>query len=216
MSIEANDYNDNSILNATSRERTPNGFVVFSIMLPSGRKLTSDGVREEDSARAAVTWCEAVRGQIQHDMEEERAEKRRARTAFDTAPETVDTPAPTQTAASTHVPGVGEIVDPEAMIRRTVANLDAQIEGYEATINLTTARHAEAVASRGKWAAIAEGLGIELESDDDDSSSEEESGEAGSEPDSTGSDSPVRTGGSGKRRTRRSRSKGGNAGNSKG
>lgn len=182
MGTESRDYNDNSILNATQRTRTPNGCVSFSIMLPSGRPLESAPVREEDSAKAAVEWCGVVRANIQGDLEEKKAAKRRELSGLtNTTPEAVAKPAQNPDTAT-------DTESPAQLIRRTVVTLDERIEAN--TIALGRAREALAKDGndRAMWIAVGEGIGINFEEREDAGSKSEE---------------PPK----GRRRTRRSRSK---------
>lgn len=69
---------DGQIIEKTVQHRNDKGWVQFEIVLPSGRKVNSEWLNEDQLKKALVPWVEAVKQQMQVDREEYDAERRRA------------------------------------------------------------------------------------------------------------------------------------------
>lgn len=110
MALEGRDLNDSSILQATVQETGENGTVRYSTTLPSGRLLTSEWMNPDSmQGKTVISWCNHVREQINVDVQEERAAKKReAPTEEEVFPKEDQLPDP----------AVGEEEDPLAYVTR--------------------------------------------------------------------------------------------------
>lgn len=78
MALEGRDLNDSQILQGTIQETGDNGRVRYKTILPSGRDLVSEWMNPDDmQGKTVITWCDHVRQQVQVDVEEERAARKR-------------------------------------------------------------------------------------------------------------------------------------------
>lgn len=76
--IEAQEISDKQVMNATKVEaQAASGRIRFITTLPSGRELSSEWIKESNKTQGVLKWCEAVRGAIVGDAEEEAAKTRR-------------------------------------------------------------------------------------------------------------------------------------------
>jgi hypothetical protein len=76
--FEAGDLNDSQILAATRQTKGQSGATQFSLTLPSGRKLVSEWIHEDNLKAALQVWLDTVRKQAVADANEERLAKVRA------------------------------------------------------------------------------------------------------------------------------------------
>ena len=78
MALEGRDLNDSQILQGTIQETGDNGRVRYKTTLPSGRDLVSEWMNPDDmQGKTVITWCDHVRQQVNVDVEEERAARKR-------------------------------------------------------------------------------------------------------------------------------------------
>ena len=86
VATEGRDYNDSDILRTTVQEQDGDK-VRYSSVLPSGRKVSSEWMRQNDmKGSTVITWCEFVREQINVDKREAEAVKKRPPLEEDTDP----------------------------------------------------------------------------------------------------------------------------------
>ena len=86
VATEGRDYNDSDILRTTVQEQEGDK-VRYSSVLPSGRKVSSEWMRQQDmKGSTVITWCEFVREQINVDKREAEAAKKRPALEEDTDP----------------------------------------------------------------------------------------------------------------------------------
>src|ERR1700745_3723849 len=69
---------DGEIINNTVQNRNEKGHIQFETTLPSGRKVTSEWLNEDQVKKALAPWLDAIKGQLALDKEELEAERRRA------------------------------------------------------------------------------------------------------------------------------------------
>jgi hypothetical protein len=77
MALEGSDINDGDILTATKQATDTSGKMQFSIILPLGKKLTSEWFPQEDGRKAIMAWVEAVRQAALDEQAEAMAAARR-------------------------------------------------------------------------------------------------------------------------------------------
>lgn len=75
MALEASDLNDGTILQQTKQNTDARGSVQFEIILPSGRKLTSEFIARDNAKKALYSWIETVKEQAVADSNAERLER---------------------------------------------------------------------------------------------------------------------------------------------
>ncbi len=77
MPAEGRDFSDNDILQSTIREEK-DGKIRFKTVLPSGRDLVSEYMNADAATgKVMISWCENVRAQVDVDVAEAQATKKR-------------------------------------------------------------------------------------------------------------------------------------------
>lgn len=75
---DARTVGDGDIIQATRQNTNPSGLTQFEITLPSGRRIESEWLREDQLKKALLPWIETIKAEMQADAEEVRAIARRA------------------------------------------------------------------------------------------------------------------------------------------
>lgn len=172
MALEASDLSDGAILDKTQQFSNGNGQVQFKIMLPSGRQLESEWIKDDLKKKAMVAWLDVVKAEAVADSDLARMEAREkamaAQSVVQQAPVqtqeasfTVDTSAQTssviQSARTAGAP-TASAVSPDSFVEQGLQAADNEVEYWTQQAATATVRLLKAQQERIKWSQIKSAL----------------------------------------------------------
>lgn len=154
--IEASDLNDGQILNATRQETNNSDQLRFSIVLPSGRKVTSEWIDRSKAKQAMFAWLETIKSQVVQDGEAKQEAARKARRDAALLSESAPTVSAGTDTPPTLATGRGrtEGADPFLYAERQLALAAAEVQHWDWTYKDAEQKLKKATAVRDKWARI--------------------------------------------------------------
>lgn len=180
---DARTIGDGDIIQATRQNTNPSGLTQFEITLPSGRRIESEWLREDQLKKALLPWIETIKAEMQADADEVRAQARRAaverKASSSMAPTlvspsgdaltaepavsavgTTSIPAPRTSstpAVATPRSGAGNL-DPREFLRQAVDNARREARETEALAQEAMSRWQQASANLKEWATLLEAM----------------------------------------------------------
>lgn len=166
MALESSDLSDGAILDKTQQFSNGNGQVQFKIMLPSGRQLESEWIKDDLKKKAMVAWLDVVKAEAVADSDLARMEAReKAMAAQSAAPAAI---AQTQDAVSTALlpqrqpsvtTGSGDTarsvgLGPDSFVEQGLQAADNEVEYWTQQAATATVRLLKAQQERIKWSQI--------------------------------------------------------------
>lgn len=160
--LEAGDLNDSQILAATRQAKDGRGATQFSIVLPSGRKVTSEWVSEDNLRNALQVWLGTIKTEAVEDAKADRIAKGRAAMLAQTgkdlssASSTQSTSAADVTYTAQRAAAAGS--DPLEYARHQLTGYARKVEELKGQIAVLSTELEAAMRLQGRWFTVVSSL----------------------------------------------------------
>lgn len=153
MSLEVSDLNDGNILNATEQKTSENGAIQFSVVLPSGHRIESEWIPQEQRKKALMLWLDAVKQAVVNDaarMRRQKIEEARAVSLESALPENGPAVVPAGTIGRT-VTAVTSAQEPIDYVRGQLQSAEAEVNRLTKELGVLRVALDEATRRHQQW-----------------------------------------------------------------